>query len=410
MDLKAKLSAYRSKKKEDAKPQTTLSPSAIARYLPGSWQDTLLGPCFVGEEHFPLDFAHGRVRLHEVHKVGIETILLFGKDPALAEFDLAKALFLDTETTGLAGGTGTMAFLIGAGFFTEREFILRRYFVGDYPEEAAVLWHFNELLRERPHLVTFNGKCFDWPLLTARLTLNRLTPAVENPLHLDLLHPSRRCFKARLDSCRLAVLEEKVLQVHRSGDVPGELIPNLYFEYLRTKDPAPLAPVFRHNRLDILSLVTLTARLGAIIGEPHLELADGADLLSVGKLYEDRHMFDQAMVCYRTALEMEVPPAVRYDILYRLSLLLKRSGKWPEALAAWREMAAAGGYDLFPYEEMAKFYEHQAKDYNEALAVVEQAGKVLKQRHSLLPLNRWRQEREEWEKRQLRLEKKSRKG
>lgn len=165
--------------------------------------------------------------------------------------------FLDTETTGLAGGAGTYAFLVGVGSIEAGGFRLRQFFMRDFGEEASLLLRLSEYLAQFDVLITYNGKAFDQPLLETRYGMARPHDTSAHPFdrmeHLDLLFGARRLWKLRLESCRLVELENQILSVEREGDLPGEMIPYCYFEYLRRREAFRVVPIFHHNAIDILS-------------------------------------------------------------------------------------------------------------------------------------------------------------
>jgi uncharacterized protein YprB with RNaseH-like and TPR domain len=194
------------------------------------------GEFFLVETDHHLEARHGEVPFTRFHAILPETVGILSGEPELKAFDLGRAAFLDTETTGLAGGSGTAAFLVGVGFLDGDRFRVRQYFMRDYHEEPALLQALAEDMAAFPHLVTFNGKMFDLPLLDARYRLNRARSPLASASHLDLLHPARRLWKMRLECCRLQSLEAALLGVRRQGDIPGDEIPRLYFEYLRSRD------------------------------------------------------------------------------------------------------------------------------------------------------------------------------
>jgi tetratricopeptide (TPR) repeat protein len=292
--------------------------------------------------------------------------------PRLPGVDFRQAVFLDTETTGLSGGTGTYAFLVGFGHFAGEEFLLHQYFLRHYGEEPAVLWAVGEALKPFPYLVTFNGRRFDWPLLETRFTCTRLRSCLPSFAHVDLLYPSWTLWRQRLGSCRLGNLEGAVLAAPRHGDVPGELIPGLYFTYLRTGDARPLVPVLEHNLLDLLSLVSLTAAIGHRLAYPG-GWADREDLLAVGRFYEREGEETVAACCYR---EAATGGGGRREALHRLAALAKRQGDYQTAEGSL--LSLADEYEsLEALIELAKLYEHRlasldrARDYTErALALV----------------------------------------
>src|SRR5690606_37808519 len=170
------------------------------------------------------------------------------------------------ETTGLSRGTGTYAFLVGVGRFVEGDFRLRQFFMRDYDDEYPMLEALRAELAEAEAIVTFNGRSFDWPLLETRSTMNRLR--LPRLPHLDLLYPARRLWRPIIGGCRLSELEGAVLGLERHDDVPGYLIPQLYFDFLQTGDATPLTGVLVHNRLDILSMAALVGYVGQAISSP----------------------------------------------------------------------------------------------------------------------------------------------
>jgi hypothetical protein len=280
---------------------------------------------------------------------------------------------LDTETTGLSGGTGTLAFLVGLGTFqAERRkskgttFHLRQFFLRDPDEEAAMLSALSDLMQDRQALVTFNGRGFDLPLLQTRYTLARMRPAWLSLPHLDLLMPSRRVWRDRLVSCALASLELNVLGVRRTHeDVPSFMIPQLYLDYLRTGDAGDMARVIYHNRYDILSMVTLAALLCRIFDNPFEQATHPADLVSLGKWYDDLGLTEQAERAFRA---VTVPGETRSHALTHLGWLLKRQERREQVVAVWKELAGANPLDVTAHVELAKHYEWHADNLEQALA------------------------------------------
>ena len=223
--------------------------------LPLRCVETGRGTVYLAEEWWPLDHRHGRLPLQDA--LALPAPALPRLAPGLSAPDLVGAAFIDVETTGLVGGTGTYVFLVGIGTFEEGSFRLRQFFLADLRGETAMLAAVAEVLAGCRSLVSFNGRRFDVPLLETRLTLSRLPPSASGLPHLDLLYPARRLYRRRLPSCRLASLEAALLGLEREDDVPGWAIPPLYFDYVRGGRAEPLRAVFRHNALDILSLARL---------------------------------------------------------------------------------------------------------------------------------------------------------
>lgn len=238
--------------------------------------------------------------------------------------------FLDLETTGLAGGTGTLAFLLGIAVIRDGTLETRQYFLRSPASEPAALDHVDRDLRSCTHVVTFNGKSFDIPLLETRFVLNR-RPFAPLP-HLDLLHPARRVWKRRLESCTLGRLESEVLGRGRTGDIDGAEIPQRYFDWLALGDARPLAPVLEHNRLDLVALAALAGRLARLIVRPE-EAAHPVDLFSLGALFA-RERDPRAESTLGAALERGAREAAP-----ELARVKKRRGDADAALPLW-ELAA----------------------------------------------------------------------
>ena len=193
-----------------------------------------------------------------------------------------RLLFLDTETTGLSGGAGTVAFEIGVGWIEPRGMVIRQYVMRNYAQEADILREIAALAARADTLVTFNGKSFDLPLLESRMVMNRIRAHITDMPHLDLLHAARRVYKLRLGRCSLTALEEAVLGKARQDDLPGAQVPERYFTYLKTGEFALLEDVLRHNFDDVRSLAELTAVICSAYRRPEA-LRHEQDILGVGK-------------------------------------------------------------------------------------------------------------------------------
>jgi uncharacterized protein len=316
---------------------------------------------------------HGRSYIQDLAILDMNRLAVLGNDPALRGLDYREALFLDTETTGLAGGTGTVAFLIGMGWFEGNAFITRQLFARDYDEERAILLGLRELLKGKRFLVSFNGKAFDANLLAARFIMNRMPDPLTGIPHLDLLHPARRLLSHRLPDRRLGALEAVLLGFEREGFVPGSEIPQRYFDWLRRGDGRFMADVFEHNRLDILSLVALAAHLAEILnpdGE-NIQYHPG-DRLAAARLFLARGCLGEAVRLLVPLVGCTSQETAR-DATRELSLHYKRAEQWLAAVAIWEEMTRRDGNDLFMLIELAKWCEYQRRDFTRALALVERA-------------------------------------
>jgi uncharacterized protein YprB with RNaseH-like and TPR domain len=237
-------------------------PSSAAHFIQdlmsGEVVRTVHGEHFETEKLWERHRRHGSVDISDLADLPVDLLDPLS-DGAIPRVHPTKWAFLDTETTGLAGGTGTYAFLIGVGSIDASGFRLRQFFMRDYGEEASLLHRLSEYLAPFDVLITYNGKAYDQPLLETRFRMVRSRHPFDRMEHLDLLFGARRLWKLRLDSCRLVDLENRILGVERQGDLPGEMIPYIYFEFLRTQHAFRLVPIFHHNAIDILSLACLTA-------------------------------------------------------------------------------------------------------------------------------------------------------
>ena len=236
----------------------------------------------------------------------------------------ARWAFLDTETTGLAGGSGTYAFLIGVGRITADGFRVRQFFMREYVEERSVLSALEQHLAEFDVLITYNGKSYDQPLLETRYRMTRHKPPFARLSHLDLLHGARRLWKLRLESCRLMQLEQQILGFSREGDIPGELIPYIYFEYLRSQEAHRLVPIFHHNALDILTLACLTAIVPAAFRSTdsdslrRLGVRRGEDLAGIARWLLASGESEQSLALFKRAVDAACPIACSSRTLWQI--------------------------------------------------------------------------------------------
>ncbi len=281
--------------------------------------------------------------------------------------------FLDTETTGLSGGSGTCAFLVGVGRITREGFRVRQFFMRDYGEEASLLDSLTRHLAPFRVLVTYNGRAFDQPLLETRYRMNRARPPFARMEHLDLLFGARRLWKLRFESCRLVDLESQILGVERQGDVPGALIPYVYFEYLRTKHAARLLPVFHHNATDILTLACLAGIVPYAFKDPSsAPLKHGAEMAGIARWLREAGELEQALALFRRAIEAGLKDDLLFRTMWDIGMLERRMGLSP--VETWTNLASCrNGYRVRALGELAKHYEHREKDYARALEVTREA-------------------------------------
>lgn len=294
---------------------------------------------------------------------------MLGQKPPEA-IDPYRIVYLDTETTGLSGGVGTIAFLVGAGYFNrDGSFTVHQWVMRDYPEERFVLTALEALLDGFDLLVTFNGRTFDIPLLQARMLMNRMPPSsLERLFHADLLHPARRVWKLRLKSCRLGRLEEEIFHEPRDHDLPGSEVPERFFQYLKTGKFSLLDDVLTHNRQDIASLAKLLYRLMAVYGKPEQQ-SFLEDIFSVGRALEKQGEVSLARRCYHLCSG----GSIGVQAQLHLGQSYRRLRETDEALGAYQRMIANREGGLIPYVELAKLYEHQKRDIKKALEIVKTA-------------------------------------
>ena len=346
----------------------------LEEVLSGKFISTPFGDSFVRENYFPQDYKCGEVDLFKIFQSSAKTISGLARDDRLKEIDIHKTIFLDTETTGLAGGTGTYIFLVGIGYFEGDQFCVRQFFMRDFNEERALLSAVNELLSNFEAIVSYNGKTFDVPLIQSRFIMSGMKLNLENTGHFDLLYPARRLWKRRLENCSLSIVERDILGVIRENDIPGYLIPEIYFRYLKTKDARALKQVFEHNLQDILSLVALVSRMCFLVEDPLNNTKFGMDIFSIGKMFDGEKKYEQCTHYYTEALKYNLAEEEVLEILRLVSFAYKRQGKWEEAEKIWKEIIEKSTeFIYYPYEELAKYYEHYLKDYQKTEAIVEEA-------------------------------------
>jgi hypothetical protein len=354
---------------------------AIESLVPGHLHTTSHGQCFVAEATYPPEHLHGALPLSDLLNLPAEVVAQMSGYGMPSGVDWRRVCFLDTETTGLSGGAGTMAFVVGLGFFAEGGFRVQQYFLRDPGDEPAMIEALAELLPRFEVLVSFNGRAFDVPILENRFILARTPPPTADQPHLDLLHPARRLWRDHLPSCALGTIERAVLGVLREqDDVPGGVIPYLYRDYLRTGDAREMKRVLYHNAVDVLSLVTLTTRLCRTFADPWAIVEDaggegvsGAEFFGLGRWYAAEDRADEAEQAYRAALrslnkaqekpcsrksqKKEPNSTLRPKVLRTLGYFLKRADRQAEAFAYWQQLALEQTNDILAHVELAKYFE-----------------------------------------------------
>lgn len=378
-----------------------------AEVLGGQVVDRSEGAVVVIDRHYARDRSHGRTRIADMVDA-----LQEGHD-ALATLHRAwpcrnehagieRLLFLDIETTGLAGGAGTQAFLIGCAVIQDDELFVRQFLLAGFEHERALLAELGDWAVQRGTLVTFNGRTFDVPLIETRYLFHRLDCPLTATPHIDMLHASRRLWKERPsvagppldeDSCKLAVLERHLGGVHRVGDVPGFEIPSRFFRYVRDGDAFPLEAVMEHNRIDLISLALVAAHAVRLIEQGPSATKNARECLGLGRLYERAMMREHAEACYAYAAALAArigrEPDVRAEALRRLALCRRRAGRMIEAAQAWNEIVSLPGCPSLLRREarhaLAVHHEHRSRDLRTArMFVVDTLAEN--------PSERWREE------------------
>ncbi len=352
-------------------PQPRGTAVALERVVEGEEVETEYGRFFCSRSTLAEKDFHGHSRVGDLACLNMDTAAFLAGSQALKGFSLEDGLFLDTETTGLAGGTGTFPFLIGLGWFEKGSFITSQLFARDFSEERSMLAFLSALASAKRFLVTFNGRAYDLNLLSSRHILNRIQDVLFGMPHIDLLHPSRRMLAHRLENARLVTIEAQVLGVRREDDVPGYEIPQRYFDWLKRRDGRLMEDVFSHNRLDIMSMASLLKHLAGLVEGGH-EMPDAhpGDLLCAARLHHDRGDLESARRMLEPLKEC-THPDIAVNARKSLSLIHKRALQWEEAVSLWKDIIAVHPHDVFAAEELAKWYEHHARELGLAMELVQ---------------------------------------
>jgi uncharacterized protein YprB with RNaseH-like and TPR domain len=334
------------------------------------WQEveTAHGRHFETEKLYERHRRHGSIGITDLEDLP-NNLLHPISNGEIPNVPVSKWCFLDTETTGLAGGSGTYAFLIGVGRIAKDGFRVRQFFMRDFAEEASQLSALQEHLKQFEVLITYNGRTFDQPLLETRFRMVRQRPPFSSLPHLDLLFGARRLWKLRFDSCRLVDLETQILGLERQGDLPGELIPYFYFEYLRTQEIFRLVPIFHHNATDILTLACLTAIVPWAFHPPgEAQFTHGAEMVGLARWWRQAGNPENALALFRQAVDRGLPDDLMFRTLWDTALIEKKLGREHAALPVFTELAGTRNpWRAAALEQLAKYFEHRERNYAMAL-------------------------------------------
>jgi hypothetical protein len=313
--------------------------------------------------------------------VGPRALRLLLPGSPVEEADPQRWILLDTETTGLAGGTGTYAFLVGVAWWEGSELLVEQFFMQDHSQEASMLTGLAERLEGRGVIVTFNGKSFDCPLLETRFRMTRLGAFPVPGFHLDLLHPARTLYRLRLTSVALGELERHILGLDRGPDIPSETIPGRYFAFLRGGPPEPLAEVFQHNVKDLQGLASLAVHVAGLLDSGEESSLNGLELLGIARFLRLRGERELAGPGYARALAQGLPEMAERWARRELALLSRRRRDFESASSHWMRLLDESREGMEAYEQLAIYYEHHAGNIHEALAVTHEALMRLQSAH-----------------------------
>jgi uncharacterized protein YprB with RNaseH-like and TPR domain len=293
----------------------------------------------------------------DLHAIKFFHLPLLSRGEFPRAIELKNLLFFDLETTGLAGGTGTYPFLLAFAFFEEKQLRVIQYFLPDYGKELEGFIDLQKNFNNRSILVSYNGKSFDYPLLRNRFILNRIDDPFRSYRHLDLLHFARRLWKHKLTSCSLVNIEQEIFGFQRWQDIESSLIPYVYFEFLRDGNLAEIKRVISHNLQDVLSLVRLLFHIHFLENN----IPETSDLQVIGKFAAENSDLTRLEMIFDKMNRINISPSD--NLLVGYSLLLKRMGAWQKAVNLWEDLLQSGEKIIFACEELAKYYEHQKKEY-----------------------------------------------
>ncbi len=315
--------------------------------------------CSVYKNEYDNNHVIGNVPIKNIYSRDINLLNDICFTKSVEHVSLEDVVFFDTETTGLGTGTSTAAFLAGTGYFEGNKFITNQFLMNDYYQESDMLSNLNYILKEHKAVISYNGKAFDSHIVNSRSILNRLPRLLNEKIQMDLLHSSRRLYKRRLQSCSMSSIEENILDVHRTDDIPGSEIPEIFFNYIKYGDNTMLTKVIEHNLQDVISMVAIADKLLDAYDNPQT-LKYKEDIFSQGRIFEKLNFPLKAKLCYNVL--GNYPPA-----LCRMGYMEKFQNNYNEAIKYFEALSKIHRFDAEADIELAKIYEHKLKDIEKAL-------------------------------------------
>jgi uncharacterized protein YprB with RNaseH-like and TPR domain len=362
----------------------------IANVLPpGEVHSNALGSHYFIHTVYPDDYFHGKVRLSRFSASDLECLIQLMRQKASIP-ERARIVFLDTETTGMQGGTGMCPFLVGIGYFGEDGFHMVQYFIRDFDEEPSMLLALGEQLQEFDLIITYNGAAFDIPLLETRFTLSRLNGPFQGMSHFDMLFPARKLWRSGHGSCRLVALEREMISFLRGPDIPGAMIPRAYFDYLQQRPTGALQSIFTHNVDDVVSLAALTVHACDRVTLEPAALDDPLDLYSLARVMERSSEWRRSVGLYEMALRGDLPDPFRRKALEEIAVVYRRAGEYERSRDICRELMRYPDFSMVGYEGAAIYDERVARDFESALRILEEGlSRTESKRWKALLQSRW---------------------
>ena len=352
-------------------------PQALDTVIDGRWLDDTTKGVFIVEKKVPLGTSHGKIALDPPQE--FNTLSRFVE--IQPDNTIGSLLFIDTETSSLSSGTGAVVFMVGLAYFEQNYLKVTQLFMDSPRDELEFLAYLDSIVANFSTFVSYNGKSFDIPMLKSRFIMNRLPVQFSTYQHIDLLHISRRIWKLRLESRKLGDIEREILDYRRSSqEIPGWLVPQIYFDYLESANAEPLAGVFYHNEIDVVSLAALFIHINnLLLNQLSENERDSRDTVSVALSLSKLGIWDLSEAFFRDGLEKGLPRDIQNEAARNFANSLKHQGRWEDAVIFWG--SAAENNDYLACIELAKYYEHHQRLYKTALQWAQQAARIAVEQH-----------------------------